>query len=161
VCAIKVMIYKVCKVIGCERELGSLSIKRQRQRPRQRKWGFCNGCRKGSSNIMWPCVDCEIPITSEIFTRVRCDDCNIQYGMGSSRERYRRKHTSVFHPLNHPDRLAIKKFIEEKTDATFTEILHGLHLTNGQLCGHIRVMRYRGVIQKSSRTGLYTLGYEE
>jgi len=155
------MIYTVCKVIGCERKLGSLSLNRQRTRPRQKKWGFCNGCRKGSSNVKWPCVGCEVPITSEIFTRIRCDDCNIQYGIGSNRERYKRNHTSVFHPLNHPDRMRIKDFVEKAGDATFTEMLQGLHLNNGELCGHIRVMRYRGVLAKSRRTGLYTVGYEQ
>jgi len=155
------MVYKVCKVIGCNRPLGTLNIKRQVQRPRQRKWHFCNGCRKGSNMIRWPCVDCDIPIGSSILTRIRCDDCNIQYGIGSSHDRYMRNHTSTFHPLNHPNRMAIKKFLENAGDATFTEILQGLKLTNGELCGHIRVLRYRGVINKSRRTGLYTIGTEE
>jgi len=110
---------------------------------------------------MWPCVDCEIPITSEIFTRIRCDDCNIQYGIGSCHDRYLRNRTLTFHPLNHPDRRRIAEFVKLKGDATFSEILQGLSFTNGELCGHIRVMRYRDALNKSPRTGLYTVGFVE
>jgi len=151
------MVYKVCKVIGCEKPLGTLNLKRQVQRPRQRKWDFCNGCRKGSHIARWPCVDCGVPIGSSILTRIRCDDCNIQYGVGSCHDRYMRTRTLTFHPFNHPERLEIKKFIEKQGDATFTEMLNAVGLKNGNLCGHLRVLLFRGMLIKDKRTGLYTL----
>jgi len=150
------MIYTVCKVIGCERKLGSLSLSRQRTRQHQPKWGFCNGCRKGSSNVMWPCMDCNRPITSEIFTRIRCDDCNVDRNQILCTARYMRNRPQPFDPTQHPERQAMLDLIERKGDATFTEFLH-LTRSNGRLCGHIRVLRKHNKIIRNPRTGLYTL----